>query len=219
MGNFFAYLAAFLPYWWPLVTAGGLLGIDALIRGRWAWGTKQLNRIPARTRRHLEFTALLLAVFYAGFAAWQDEHAARELAEHSSSATAITDLQNQLAKFRAAEWLSLSDDAKAKLRAKLALISSHPITIACETRNCKRLSDDVATTFRAAHWGNVTELHRGGFDITGRTGIFIEPNSDISRSIKNAIETTTTLKVEVDTFVQQLKGNYEVTLVIGTKPF
>jgi len=62
------------------VSAGGLLGLDALIRGRWKWGEKQLDRIPQDWRRRIEVAVFIGAVFYAGYSAWSDEYFALQKA-------------------------------------------------------------------------------------------------------------------------------------------
>ena len=76
MGLLYEYVAAFFWHWWPLVTAGSLLGISEYVERYWQWGSTQLKRIPVDKRRQAKAGALLIACLYAGFLAWGDEHAA-----------------------------------------------------------------------------------------------------------------------------------------------
>jgi hypothetical protein len=76
-----------------LVTAGSLFGLDAIATSYSPSAKRVLDRIPKSLRQKLELAALILAVFYAGFATWElelqtknDEHAARMRAEQQPSA-------------------------------------------------------------------------------------------------------------------------------------
>jgi hypothetical protein len=82
MDKAYTYITAFLPYWWAIFSAGTLFGLDAVIRDRWPWGKKQLDRISSDWRKRIEITALVLAVFYAGYEAWIDEYAAVQRANN-----------------------------------------------------------------------------------------------------------------------------------------
>jgi hypothetical protein len=75
MSDFFLYVfSAFWPKWWPVVTVGSLLGIDAFVSAFWPWGKRQLDRIPHNNRVRIEVILLFVSIFYAGFAAWDEEH-------------------------------------------------------------------------------------------------------------------------------------------------
>jgi hypothetical protein len=76
MSNLFQYLfSAFWPKWWPVVTIGSLLGVDAFVSAFWPWGKRQLDRIPHDLRFRLEVILLFFSVFYGGYAAWSEERA------------------------------------------------------------------------------------------------------------------------------------------------
>jgi hypothetical protein len=76
MSDFFVYVfSAFWPKWWPVVTIGSLLGLDAFVTAFWPWGKRKLDRIPHNVRFRLEITLLFISVFYAGYAAWSEDHA------------------------------------------------------------------------------------------------------------------------------------------------
>jgi hypothetical protein len=94
------YLWAFLPKWWALVSGAALLGVERFADRYSPSLKKQLDRIPPHVRRFLEISLFLLAIFYAGFSAWNDERSTSmaekckiERSEDRSSA------RNQLAAF------------------------------------------------------------------------------------------------------------------------
>jgi hypothetical protein len=68
------YLAAFLPKWWALVSGPALYGLDRFTATYWPWAKNQLDRIPRNVRRFIEISLFIVAIFYAGFSAWNDEH-------------------------------------------------------------------------------------------------------------------------------------------------
>lgn len=206
LGNLLLYLSIFLPHWWPILSAGGLLGIDAVCQRHWAWGKRQLDRIPAPRRQQLEFGILFLAVFYAGYAAWSDEHASR-LAEGPYH-------QNVL------YWEPLTSNEISSLRAKLVKITPEPVIIACETPNCKNLAESFGTAFREADWQDVKFIFHGGLGITGAYGLAVNPGDEQTAAIIEAIESTTTLKVQPPSYMRnQIKADPGVFFVIGSKPF
>jgi hypothetical protein len=68
------YLFAFLPKWWALVSGAALFGVERFADRYSPWLRNQLDRIPTHVRRFIEISLFLLAFFYAGFSAWNDEH-------------------------------------------------------------------------------------------------------------------------------------------------
>jgi hypothetical protein len=67
---------AFWPKWWPVVSAFALFGLEPVVKAYWPWGARQLDRLSAQTRRRIEIFILVVAVFYAGFSSWLEEHEA-----------------------------------------------------------------------------------------------------------------------------------------------
>jgi hypothetical protein len=67
------YLYAFLPKWWALVSGAALFGVERFADRYSPWLRNQLDRIPTHVRRFIEISLFLLAFFYAGFSAWNDE--------------------------------------------------------------------------------------------------------------------------------------------------
>lgn len=116
------------------------------------------------------------------------------------------------------EWRPLSQNEKTRLTAALRLLHPQPIVVACETANCKKLSDDLVAALHDGGW-NSKMLQRGGYDITGKTGISLNPNEDGMRYLKDAIERTTHLTINIGTDSRKVHGNGPALLVVGTKPF
>ncbi len=85
MGDLYQFLQAFVSHWWPLVSAGSLLGIEEFAERYWGWLSEKLKKIPDGRRNKLKLTAMVIAAFYSGFLAWSDEHNARIAAEHAAS--------------------------------------------------------------------------------------------------------------------------------------
>jgi len=86
MGTLYTYILAFIQHWWAIVAAGMFFGIDEVLR-RWGadevlrkWAPDMMERLNEKVRpyrRPLQILFLIGAVFYAGFAAWRDEHKLR----------------------------------------------------------------------------------------------------------------------------------------------
>jgi hypothetical protein len=118
-----------------------------------------------------------------------------------------------------AQWESLTKDETAALQERVQTLPPEDIVVACETINCKDLADGLANIFQNATGWKVTILHRGGMDITGVTGIQIDPNEPATVALKNAIESATTLKVTMGPDTRKDVGSNQSTLVVGNKPF
>lgn len=79
--DFYSYLGAL---WgdarWLL--AGGPYFVDAIVKKAWPSGAEWLNTfVGPKIRRNIEIVFIVLAIFFAGFIAWRDEHHARLIAE------------------------------------------------------------------------------------------------------------------------------------------
>lgn len=76
MGDAYLYFKDIFAHWWPLVSAGSLLGIEEFSERYWPWASKWLKKIPDRTRSRSKAGALVVAALYSGYLAWNDEHQA-----------------------------------------------------------------------------------------------------------------------------------------------
>ena len=87
MGNLYNYLSLFGRHLWAIAAAGFYFGIDGLIK---KWVPEMMPRFEELTRpyRHpLRIIFLIAAVFYSGYAAWDDEHKLRLDAEKQLTQT------------------------------------------------------------------------------------------------------------------------------------
>jgi hypothetical protein len=130
----------------------------------------------------------------------------------------IADLTTKLERLRASEWAPLSDEEKANLIAALKLLPPQTIVIACETVNCEVLSDELVAAFHDAGW-SASKQHSGGLGITGTNGISLNPIEDGTKYLKEAIENTTSLKINLGPDRREDWGTNPPNLVVGTKPF
>jgi hypothetical protein len=212
MSSLSAYIVAFFPHWWALVSAGGLLGIDVVAEQYWPWLRGRLDSVPRPTRRKLELAALFFAIIYSGYAAWSDEHEARLAA---SDPNLIASLRAELDRSR---WAPLTGTQISDIRKRVGSAPARPLWIACETVNCKDFADNLGQAFDDPKWK--AEVHHwGGMDISGTIGIEIEPDDETARSIRDAIEGATRLRVKIRSVTDEQFNQPQTLLVIGTKPF
>jgi hypothetical protein len=54
--------------------AGAFYGLDAVLAAWWPWAKEKLDAVPKPIRRRIEAGLIMLAILYAGFEAWSDEH-------------------------------------------------------------------------------------------------------------------------------------------------
>src|SRR5260370_37322480 len=106
MGDFGDYLAAVGPLWWGIVSAGGLFGFDEFAQRVLPHTKRWLDRqIAPERRRKIEYGLIVVAVFFAGFYAWQGEH--REKLKADTQLAAVGQRQDR----------HLKDDESRKLEA------------------------------------------------------------------------------------------------------
>jgi len=124
----------------------------------------------------------------------------------------------KLERLRANEWAPLSDEEKANLVAALKPLLPHSIIIACESVNCETLSDDLIATFLDAGW-SASKMGNGGLDTTGMSGISLNPIDVSTKSLKEAIEKTTGLRINLGPDGRDNRDTRPATLVVGSKSF
>lgn len=74
MEKLLLYLAAFLTHWLPLVTAGGLFGLQEALDRYWKWASDRLASLPSAWRTGMNIGTLTIAFLVSGYFAWSDEH-------------------------------------------------------------------------------------------------------------------------------------------------
>jgi len=124
----------------------------------------------------------------------------------------------KLERLRANEWAPLSDEERANLVAALKPLVPHSIIIACESVNCETLSSDLIAAFHDAGW-SASKLASGGLDTAGMSGISLNPIDVSTKSLKEAIEKTTSLKIDLGPDSRDDRDTRPATLVVGSKTF
>lgn len=74
VGDLYLYVLSTWSHFWPLVTAGSLLGIEEFATRYSDTLKSKLEFINGKNKRTLQISAIILAVFISGFLAWKDEH-------------------------------------------------------------------------------------------------------------------------------------------------
>jgi hypothetical protein len=117
-------------------------------------------------------------------------------------------------------WPALTSTQADALTSRLRFIPPEDIIVACETLNCKDLADGLAAILQKTPGWHVSVLHRGGFDITGVTGIQLNPNEPATEALRDAIEATAGLAVKLGPNTRKdLGADAKTFLVVGTRPF
>ena len=117
------------------------------------------------------------------------------------------------------KWPILTKSEVTALAMRVRFVPSQNIVIACETINCMDLSNEIADILQKTSGWKVEIMHRGGIGITGVTGIRLNPNEPATQSLKEAIEVTTSLKVEIGPDARKDMGTDQTFLVVGNRPF
>jgi hypothetical protein len=179
---FFEYMHALFGYWLALMSAGPFL-IDRMITWFCSRGRKWLEQWPHRQKALSIIMGI--GVFFAGFQAWKEEHAAKIDVEQKFAASGSSQEW----------WAPLTSAETSALTSRASSLPPEDLTIACETIKCRDVADGIAAILQKSPGRKVMILHGGGLGISGVVGILINPDEPATRSLKDAIESTTTLKV------------------------
>ncbi|MGZ5003899.1 MAG: hypothetical protein ACXWAX_00740 [Chthoniobacterales bacterium] len=96
MSALYQYFGAFFTNWFLYMTAGPFLADEVFKRAFPKWRESAGKHFPARTRRRIEVAFIIFGVFWAGFAAFNEEHAARERAEAAARSPVPTPIPFQV---------------------------------------------------------------------------------------------------------------------------
>jgi hypothetical protein len=209
MGEIYLYAKDFLGHWWPLVSAGSLLGLEEYVERCWRSGAENLKKIPDARRKQARIAALLLASFYSGYLAWDDEHKARLEAE--SKVPTKTEAPSPY------KWPMLTPEETVALRDKIREIDPGPVSVSCAEDDCGDLARSFRDIFDGLHW-KVMCCHFpfGGFD----PGIHLWAENPTQRRVAHDIEQATNGRLKVDMaehFTWDVK-KYPLQITIGSKP-
>jgi hypothetical protein len=204
MSRIWHYVAAVVGYWQFWVAVAFM--IERSMERFFPKRAAALNLLlPVEGRRKLFIGIAIVAFVYANFRAFDDVSSKLEEATRSNGA------ENR--------WSGLTSDEVKALRDQVRRLSPETITVACETINCRDLADGIADILADVPGWKVSKLHRGGLDITGVTGIRIEPHEPATENLQKAIESATKLKVDLVETTRAQMNSTETFMVVGTKPF
>jgi len=141
----------------------------------------------------------------------------KAVADATASPSAFS--QHQPAPVPPDQWPALTRTKASALAEHIRSIPPEDIVVACETINCRDLADGIADILLKTEGWKVSVLHRGGLGITGVTGILLNPNEPATQTLKEAIESTTKLKVTIGPDARKDIGSNQSFLTIGTRPF
>jgi hypothetical protein len=199
MSEFYLYIVTFWPKWIAVVSAFALFGIEPIVKAYWPWGSRQLDRLSPDSRRRIEMCILVLAVFYAGFSSWSEEHQERVKAEAASAAVGA--------------W-QLTADQRAKLSSGLRLPGGENYSIEINSVPSCETCEDFAQELREL----ISNIP--GWKARGSTLVFSIPFRRGLKIVTRANERNLTFVVRLVTAFESaglpLPSEEEENLVPGT---
>jgi hypothetical protein len=207
LSRIWQYVSSVIGYWQFWIAVAFML--ERSLERYFPQFTVPLNvRFPAERRRRIFIAIAVFAFVYANFKVFDDVNTKLEDANRANNHAG-----------GAERWPALTTEEAAALRIKLRGVPPATITVACESLNCKDLADGIADIFGEAPGWKVTKLHRGGFDITGVSGIRVEPHEPATEKLRDAIEASTKLKVDIVDESREQMNSTETFMVVGSRPF
>lgn len=119
----------------------------------------------------------------------------------------------QIEKLQAGHWKPLTTQESALLLSRILSIQPRSIYIICDGIECLELARTFVDVFKQANW--FTQSGPGGL-LGIASGIAISPSDETGRSLKEAIESSTKLHVQLIQTSEPKAGPTQ--LIIGTKP-
>jgi hypothetical protein len=117
-------------------------------------------------------------------------------------------------------WPALTKTEATAFAARVRFVPPQSIVVACETINCRDLADGIAEILLKTPGWKVEILHRGGMDITGVSGIHLNPSEPATETLRDALEATTSVKVTVGPDTRKDMGTESrIFLTVGSRPF
>lgn len=113
-------------------------------------------------------------------------------------------------------WNALTAAEMDNLYSKLRSIPRSSVEIACNKAECTALADSFDNLFRRLGWPSV--IGDGGMLAVGVTGVYIGPRDDAAIALKEAIETTTAIRPDLEEKQRDKGTTHPFMLIIGTKP-
>lgn len=130
MGDFYTYILVFWPHLWAAILAGALFGADEIGEKWWPEMMPRFREILRPYWLRIRVVVLIGAVFYAGYAAWLDEHKLRVEANQETAKT----------KQEAVRAEAERDEARRQLNEKIASYAENPSDMGALWREIEELS-------------------------------------------------------------------------------
>jgi hypothetical protein len=184
VGDLADYMWALLGYWKWFV-GGYVFMVDTVLRRNFATMSRRMDELlPAKKRRQFELAAMSIAVLFAGFQAWRDEHQSRLKAIKQIDPTSIRD---EIKKLTARRWPPLSDEEIAKAQASLRGLKQQTVTILCNYSDCLDLAESLFKIFHELNWQASVETGLG----SGGEGASVWTDNAVAPAIVEAISAAT----------------------------
>jgi hypothetical protein len=200
--------------WDILIAIGAGLCQLALAYMGWRVTIKAPPRKRKLTNEAAFFLLGLIGVVFIGFGA------ARNSSVQQDIYNLLRRINPEQTGPQTAVWASLTPGELISLGKNLKNIESEPVSIACDSPDCKALAKSFGEAFRLGGWTDVKIFFGGGIGITGVNGLVISPGDERTSAIIDAIEKSSDLKVERPTYLRsQIKSDPGISFVVGKKPF
>jgi hypothetical protein len=182
---------------------------------------KMLLTVHIDPSQRLVILGFGLAAFflYAGFRAWDSEHAIVERTSESATAKQIETLRAKLDEIHSHEWRRLTAIQKGALVDRLKQIGTRTIWIIRPLQlDCVLLAKDFDEVFRAASWDvpNVEPYSPGGEEL----GLTVQTLMDVGPALRSAIAEATGLPAKIYEIKGLAKSGWRddnVVLSVGLK--
>lgn len=177
--------------------------------------------IDPHQRLAVWLAALVIFLFYAGFRAWDEEHALVEHSSESATAKELAILRTELDEIHSREWSRLSELQKTALVERLRQIGSgiEIWIIRPNTLDCVALANDFYGVFRRAQWKLIhDEPYSPGEE---KLGITIQTLMSVAPALQAAMVETTGLPAGIYEIPERQRRSWDanhVVLSIGLKP-
>lgn len=191
MNDFYTYSILCLQNWWLYLAAVPFV-VDVVSKLFFPRFTRRMDRTVApKFRKECEVILIGIAVFLAGFSAYENEILERQQFEIATASTTtpgsqensaddpdvaqlrskVDSLEKQTADLAANAWPALTDDQIEEWSKQLALYKVTFVSIAYEDESSKALRDSLIAVFKKAKWPAPLMMTGagGGIGITFKT--------------------------------------------------
>jgi len=193
--------------WWGVVSAFALFGLEPLLKAFWPTAHRQLERLSSQTRTRIEVAIAIVALFYAGFSAWLEEHEEKIKLEQKV-------IESQTSPYH---WKMLNSEEALALRSEIRGIEpeGEGMFILCAEADCNDLAKTFRDVFRDLNWTVKCCNYIGTFD----PGIHLWATDSRLQGIADKIELATKGRLKVQITQQSIMdpARFHLQIMIGPK--